>query len=267
MDGLHRVAKVHRTQYLVVQPPCSSEALADQLLRWGFQPSSIHVAPVATVAIDLTKALDDILAQMKSKTRYNIRLSRRKGITVREGTERDLSTFYRLLVATGQRQQFPPYPEAYFSKMWRALVPWRYIRLFLAEYAGEAVSAVLLIPFGDTVIYKKGAWSGRHGKRRPNEALHWAAIKWAKAQGFRYYDLEGIDPKAAGAIVDGRPLPSSLTETVTRFKLGFGGQVVFYPESYDYAYNPLLRWAYARLGRRIANWSVIENALDRLRTR
>jgi lipid II:glycine glycyltransferase (peptidoglycan interpeptide bridge formation enzyme) len=266
VDELERVARAHRSQYLIVQPPCEVGALSNRLLRKGFEPSSTHVAPVATVAIDLVKDLDDILAQMKAGTRRNVRLSQRRGITVREGAAGDLPAFHRLLVATGQRQGFSPYPEEYFTEMWRVLDPSGYVRLFVAEYAGEAVSALLLIPFGDTAIYKKGAWSGRHGDRRPNEALHWTAIQWAKSQGYRYYDFEGINPEAARAIASGEPLPDFLTQTVTRFKLGFGGQLFLYPGPYDYVCNPVLRWAYTTLYRKIANWPITKSTLNRLRT-
>jgi lipid II:glycine glycyltransferase (peptidoglycan interpeptide bridge formation enzyme) len=266
IDELEQVARAHRSQYVVVQPPCNAEIIGDQLLRRGFEPSSTQVAPVATVMVDLAQDLDDILAHMKAGTRRNVRLGQRKGITVREGTPHDLPAFHRLLVATGQRQGFSAYPEEYFAEMWRVLGPHGYVRLLLAEYAGEAVSAVLLIPFGDTVIYKKGAWSGQHGNRRPNEALHWTAITWAKAQGYRYYDFEGIDAQAARAIMEGESLPEGLAHTVTRFKLGFGGQVVLCPEPYEFIYNRALRWTYAAVYRKIANWSVMENVLNRLRT-
>jgi len=148
VNELQQVAKAHRIQLLVIQPADSSEAFAHQLRRWGFRPSPITVVPTATLLIDLTKELDDILAQMKRATRYGIRRSLREGISVREGTERDLPTFYRLLVATGQRQQFSPSPEEYFVKMWRLLRPYGYIRPFLAEYEDEAVSAHLIVPFG-----------------------------------------------------------------------------------------------------------------------
>lgn len=62
---LHRVARAYRTQYLVLQPPADGEALAQQLPRWGFRPSSVEVTPTATVLLDLTQDLDDLLAQMK----------------------------------------------------------------------------------------------------------------------------------------------------------------------------------------------------------
>ena len=43
---------------------------------------------------------------MKQKTRYNIRLAARKGVTVRAGGEADLPAFYRLMEVTAQRDGF-----------------------------------------------------------------------------------------------------------------------------------------------------------------
>jgi lipid II:glycine glycyltransferase (peptidoglycan interpeptide bridge formation enzyme) len=268
INGLHQIAGDHRVQYLVVQPPGNGQTLARQLPCWGFRPSAIRgVQPPATVLIDLRMDLDDILAQMKKKTRYSIRRGLREGITVREGTAEDLPTFYRLMVATSQRQQFSLYPEAYFVEMWRVLHPHGYIRLFVAEYAGEAVSAFLVVPFGDTVVSKVGGWSGCHGRRKPNEVLDWAVIRWAKSHGYCYYDFEGIDPLAARALTDGESLPNSLHQTPTSYKLGFGGQVTLFPPAYDYVYNPLLRWVHTMVSPKIASSSLVKNALSRLRTR
>jgi lipid II:glycine glycyltransferase (peptidoglycan interpeptide bridge formation enzyme) len=267
INELHQVSKAHHVRYLVMQPPNNGESLACQLPHWGFRLGSIAVAPTATVLVDLTKNLDDILAQMRKKTRYGIRRGLREGVTVREGTEDDMPTFYRILVATSQRRQFSLHPEEYFAKMWQVFHPWGYIKLFLVEYDGEAVSAHLVIPFGDTVIAKRGGWTGCYGRCRPNEMLEWATIKWAKSQGYRYYDLEGIDPKAARAIVRGEPLSGSLTQSVTSFKLGFGGQVVLYPEPYDYVYDPLLRWVYSKISTPIGRWSSVKKILNRLSRR
>lgn len=266
MDELFKLIKTHRLQYFILQPPYNGEAFARQLPDRGFRPSPIEFVHTATVLLDLIRDPDEILAQMNSKTRYNIRLGERKGITVREGTANDLSTFYRLLVATGKRQDFSTCSEEYFSFMWDIFAPHGYIKLFLAEYQGEVVSAFLDIPFGDTVLYKRGAWSGVHGNRHPNEVLHWTGIRWAKSQGYRYYDLEGIHPEAARAVLQGEPLPDSTTKTVTTFKLGFGGQVVLLPEIYDYVYNPLLRWSYNAVFPKISDWRVVQGMLQYLRT-
>lgn len=267
IDELLKVAKAQRIQYLIVQPPDNGTTLAQQLHASGFRSSSHNIAPVATVLLDLSQDLEEILAQMKIKTRQNIRRGQRQGMIVREGTERDLSTYYRLLVATGQRQNFSVYPEEYFLRMWRVLRPHGYLQMFVAEYEGEVVSAQLVVPFGDTVINKLSVWSGRHGNRRPNELLQWTTIVWAKTQGYRYYDFEGISPKAASAVLQGRPLPDSMAQTVTSFKLGFGGQVVVYPGAYDYVCNPVLRWAYTTLFPNRTNASAVKKLRKRFRMR
>ena len=165
---LRRVARSWRVYGLILQPPDNGEPWAVDLPRWGFQPSSIGAFPTATVLIDLNQDLDAIMANMKSKTRYNIRLGRKKGIVVREETADDLPEFYRILTDTSQRQSFSTYSEAYYREMNRIFGQFGYFKLFLAEYQGEPVSAMFAISFGDTVLFKRGGWSGRHGNRRPN---------------------------------------------------------------------------------------------------
>ena len=267
IDELHKVAKINSINYLLIQPPHTPKSFVRQLPEWGFQASTIRVAqPTATVQIDLAQDLDSIMSRMNSKTRYNIRLGLRKGITVREGTHRDLPTFYQLLSATAKRQNFSPEPEEFYDVNFRYFDPSGNIKLFFAEYEGEAVSGLLAVPFGDTVIYKRGGWSGHHGKLRPNEVLHWGAIQWSKANNYRYYDFEGILPEAAKIILKGNPLPPSMRETTTRFKLQFGGQVCLLPRGYDYVYNPIIRWFHTNLSSKILNWSLVERVLNRFRT-
>jgi len=264
---LHRLARTCRVRCLVVQPPNDGHALACRLPGWGFWPSAIPVAqPTATLLLDLDRDLDTLLAGMHASTRYNIRLGLRRGVVVRQGTERDLPVICRILETTGQRQGFAPEGEAYLSEMHRILAPRGWLRLFIAEYQGEPVSAGLAICFGDTVFYKRGAWSGRHGKHRPNEALQWEIIRWAKAQGYRTYDFEGIDPACARAVMRGEPIPESLSHTVTSFKLGFGGEVAFFPDAYDYVYNPFLRWMRRSVFHRLEGSTVAHRALNRIRT-
>lgn len=266
LNTLDGVARANKVRYLVVQPPDNDQILAQQLGVLGMQPAAKAVAPIATVMIDLTQELDDILNQMKSKTRYNIRLGQRKGVMVREGAEEDVPAFFHLLALTGDRQAFSSYPQEYFRELWRIFEPGGHVKLFVAECEGEAVSAALAIPFGDKVIYKRGGWSGHHGDKRPNEVLHWAAIRWAKSQGYQYYDFDGIDLDVARLLVQGEPFPNSAIQSVTRFKLGFGGDVYLFPEAYSYVYHPWLRWAYKTVFPRVANSRGVEIVLDRLRT-
>lgn len=263
---LKRLAKSYRILYLVVQPPVENEVI-EALPRLGFQPTTRNVAPTATVVIDLSQDKEEIRAQLRKKTRYGIRRARREGITIREGTEEDLDTLYDIMLVAAERRKYEAYPRSYFAEMWRLFHPHGYIKMLLAEYQGEAVSVHMVIPFGDTLLAKMGYWSGQHGQLRPNELLEWEMIKWAKEQGFRYYDFEGIDPKAAKALQQGEPLPEHLQQSPTSFKLGFSQQIVFFPEAYEYIYHPLMRWLYVRLYQRIANSKRLKRLVHRFRTR
>jgi len=266
LDEIHHLAKANRVRYVVLQPAEADQGLDHRLVHRGYRPCSLEVAPVATTLIDLSDDSDTILARMKSRTRYNIRLGRRKGITVRQGTEEDLQTYYDLLVATSQRKNFTVYPREYFSRIWSVFAPHDKVKLFVAEYEGEVVSAQLAIAFGDRVTNKLSVWSGKYGKFRPNEVLYWAAIEWAKSAGYRYYDLEGIELKIAQALQDTGTVPESLKGPVTDFKLGFGGEIVILPSSKDYIPNPFVRSAYNGFGKKFIESRFFSKVVKQIRT-
>jgi peptidoglycan pentaglycine glycine transferase (the first glycine) len=100
---MHQVAKCYRVQYLLVEPPRASETLAHELLRQGYRPSSRHAQATAPALLDLTQDVDHILRAMRKSIRHNIRLSQRKGMSVRAGNEGDLHTFYSLAMTTCKR--------------------------------------------------------------------------------------------------------------------------------------------------------------------
>lgn len=254
IDGLLLACRAHQVSFLVIQPSSNGELVARQLAKRGFEPGWIELAPTATVLIDLTPDAQEILAHMKRQTRQNIRRGEQRGIQVREGQESDLPAFHRLYAATNERYGTRPYSKEYFADMWHILEPSGLLKLFLATHDTEPVSALLTIPFGDTVVASKLGWSGLQGDSRPNEVLFWEAIKWAKVNGYRFFDLEGIDVEGAKAVLEGRPLPEALQETPTRFKLSFGGEVVLYPGPCDYVRHRLFRWVYDAVKPRLAAW-------------
>ena len=266
-DELKRVVKTDRINLLAVQPAHENTELTKLYLSRGFRPSWLELAPTATILLDLTPYTGQILGQMKRQTRQNIHRSEREGITVREGKQADLPTFYRLHITTSQRQKFKPYSEEYFTKMWGIFSPHGYIRMILAEYAGETVSALLLVPFGDTVIAKTLGWSGQYGERRPNDAVFWASIQWAKTHGYRYFDFEGIDRRGAEIMVSRQPLPEELQHSPDFMKLGFGGQVVLLPTSIEFITNPLFRWLSRKVFGNTKRGPALYDLFDRVRRR
>jgi hypothetical protein len=171
-----------------------------------------------------------------------------------------------MLKATATRQDFSPYPLHYFHAMWRLLEPTGNLKLFLALLGDEVVSGQLIVPFGDTVINKMSVWSGSHGSKRPNEVLQWHSIEWSKRNGYHYYDFEGIDERAAALVQKGEPIPDELKQTVTSFKLGFGGDAARFPPALYLVRNRYLRWGYETVFPRISESAVIRAAVGRYRS-
>lgn len=267
VSAVHNAAKTKRVRLIAAQPPDTGAWIADKLKQDGYHPSPLGGFPTATVMVDLTNDLDDILGAMKSKTRYNVRLSERKGISVRVGAAEDVSTFTSILRLTGERQDFNVNDEKYYASTARIFGVDDGFKLFLAEHDNEVASAMFAIAFGDTVLFKRGGWSGQLGALRPNEAMHWAAIKWAKAAGYRYYNFEGINVEAARRHLAGEKLVSNQLNSVTRFKLGFGGDVHLLPGVLDHVRNPVLGWSYRNLGIRLLDSERVDRVVDFVKSR
>jgi lipid II:glycine glycyltransferase (peptidoglycan interpeptide bridge formation enzyme) len=266
LEALTRAARQARIRTLILQPHGQGSGPVELLQDLGLRPTARSVAPVHTLLLNLRPELEQIMAQIKSRTRYNIRLSGRKDIVVRDGDERDLENYSRLATLTGERQGFSVPSYGYYRRLWQFLAPAGQAKLFLAEYQGELIAAQLAIAFGDTVLNRMTVWSGREGKRKPNEALMWAAIQWAKKQGYTSYDFGGLSPKGADSYETGAPLPEDLKGSVTSFKLGFGGQIITTPEAFTYVGNRLLRLIDKNLLARVEDSKKIKKLANRLRT-
>ena len=243
-SALASLASDQRILFLAAQPPAEAAGWLQELHAYGFQPSKASMAPTASVVVDLSRDQQTLLNAMRPRTRYNTRLSRRRGISVREGSSRDLDLYYELVLATASRKAFSPPPKELFAQIWHVLAPLGHAALLVAENDGRGVAAQLLVTFGDTAVNQLSVWSGDCPDRKPNEALHWEAILWAKARGCRSYDFEGIDPAAARAVLAGEGVPRTLLASYTWFKLGFGGQPTLLPGVYEYFPDPAMRAVY-----------------------
>ncbi|MBN2007331.1 MAG: peptidoglycan bridge formation glycyltransferase FemA/FemB family protein [Anaerolineae bacterium] len=239
-EALRRNARRHRAWALWVEPPLLDTPETQEYLKnLGLRPNSRTIQPARTVLLDIQASEEEVLAQMKSKTRYNIRLAERKGVTVREGTLQDTGVFYALMSETGARDKFGVHSEEYFRRALELFLPTGQVALLLAEIAGEAVAGLMVFALGKTAWYFYGASSDRHRNAMPAYAVQWAAIRWARARGCTIYDLWGI-PDA-----DEETLEAHFTERndglwgVYRFKRGFGGQIVRYVGLWEQSLHPL----------------------------
>ncbi len=187
----------------------------------------------------------EILAGMSASWRRYVNYGPRNGLTVREGAgEDDLDQFYRLLEATGRRDHFHVYPKELFSAMLDHYSAdcaesngTAHMRLLLAEYDGKLVGAVTVAVLGKWAWYLHGASSDEpdHRKLRPNHALQWTAMRWARSLGAVHYDWRTIpDVLEPGEDLYG----------VYLFKRGFGGYERRVIPTHDLVLRPALYWPY-----------------------
>ena len=234
LAGLDRLARSRRAALLKVEPD------AVQFDLPGFRRSPHSIQPPRTLTIDLARGDDDILAAMHHKTRYNIRLANKKGVTAREASRADLPAFNALMQATGARDDFAVNSPAYYEAAFDLFVPGGQARLFVAEVESHIVAGLFAFAHGDRAWYFYGASSDAHRERMPNHALQWRAMRWARSIGCREYDMWGIPDEDEAALEAQYLRRQDGLWGVYRFKRGFGGRVVRFAGAFDRVYNPLL---------------------------
>jgi lipid II:glycine glycyltransferase (peptidoglycan interpeptide bridge formation enzyme) len=181
------------------------------------------------------------MAAMKSKWRYNIRLARRRGITVREGGAGDLQAFYDIYAETGERDGFLIRPYRYYEAAWRTMLAAQEDvenpaggALLLAEHEEEVlpIAGLFLMKYGNCAWYFYGASTDRHRRDMPNHLLQWEAMSWARRQGCTKYDWWG----APSDLED----PLDAMQGVWTFKQGFGASFQPHIGAWDFVTNPPL---------------------------
>lgn len=196
--------------------------------------------PASTLLINLLKSEEELLDAMHEKTRYNIRVAERKGVTVKKtDTNEALEIFLRLNEETAKRDRFVSRAPSHIRSTYLALRDAGMAQIRLAEKNGQTLAASMEIRYGDTVTYLYGASSSAERNAMAPYALHWDAIRSAKREGFRFYDLYGVNPENVSS-----PYYKKSWEGITRFKLGWGGGRVDFVGTWEL---PIRRLAYAIL--------------------
>lgn len=174
------------------------------------------------------KTEEELLANFHSKTRYNLRLSARKGVTVKLCGKEMLPDFARLMQETGNRDGFITRPQAYFETMMDSLG--ENARLYMAFWEDKPIAGTLAIHYGNKVWYLYGASSNEHRNVMPNYQLQWEMIRWALETKSDIYDFRGV----SGDLTPENPLYG-----LYLFKKGFGGDLVEFCGEFEMVYNKL----------------------------
>ncbi len=258
VNALDHAARARGAIALTIEPALpDADAHGEWLHALGFSPSPLgSVQPRRTIVVDIAPDEDAILAAMKQKTRYNVRLAGRKGVTVREASEADLPTFHALMATTGERDAFDVHTPAYYKAAFRLFAPRNQACLLLAEVEKEAVAAVMVFALPPRSWYFYGASSNAHREKMPTYLLQWEGIRWAKSLGCTSYDLYGIPDQDEETLEDQFTQRSDGLWGVYRFKRGFGGALVRSVGAWDRVYAPsryrLYRWMLALRNRTLS---------------
>ncbi len=235
--AFQRGASILKLEPLLWQHEMPAAAWDSLCAKHDLLPHSDTIQPPNTVVIDLRPSLEDILANMKQKTRYNIRLSERKEIVVRRGTRADIAVFNQLMRVTGERDGFGTHDPRYYQTVFDLFAPQNQLALFIAEFEKRPLAAIMVSSFSNKALYLYGASSNEERQRMPTYALQWAAIQWAKTEGCTSYDLWGIPDAPEDE------LEANFTDRrdglwgVYRAKRGYGGQVQRTVGAADRVYN------------------------------
>lgn len=222
----------------------SGEQHVSDLRGRGWRYSSDQVQFKNTVVIDLRRSDDELLEQMKPKTRYNIRLAAKKGVQIRPGTPDDFPAFFRMYAETAVRDGFAIRDERYYNRVWGSFMsapiganhrPW--CESLIAEVDGQPIAGLFVYFFAGRAYYLYGMSMPLHRERMPNHLLQWAAIRLARTRGAAVYDLWGAPDRFAA---------TDKMWGVFRFKEGLGGRTVCTAGAWDFVPRPLWYTVYTR---------------------
>ncbi len=211
------------------------------------------IQPQHTLITDLAVTTDQLLVNMHKKTRYNIRLAEKKGVVIEIGSA-SIDDVWPVFEMTASRDTFRLHGKEYYRDMLNTLsrrdhpqpllVKDGGLRVFLAiaKHEGDILAANIMIDFGKTRTYLHGASSNTKRNFMAPYLLHWELMKDAKSRGITFYDWWGVAPIDAPA--------NHSWAGISRFKRGFGGEEVSYPQTIDVV-QKFWRYLFYRVARKI----------------
>lgn len=225
MAKIYAISKEEKAIFLRFEPKTDE----NEKIPIGFEKGPA-IQPRDTQVLDISKSEDEILAQMHSKTRYNIRLAERKGVSIRisQNNQKDIDDFYDLVEETSARERIVPHSKEHYQGILSVLGS-DMAKLFIAEYKNQAIASAIGIFYGNRCVYVHGASSSEFRNLMAPHLMQWEMIKTAKSQNYKYYDFGGIAPDKAD---ENHPWAG-----ITRFKKSFGGYSEHYLGSIDFPYR------------------------------
>ncbi len=204
----------------------------------SFILSKQNIQPPRTIIVDIRGSEEAILARMKQKCRYNIRLAEKKGVVVRAWD--NLDSFYSMLQITGGRDGFGVHSLEYYRRAYELFHPTGNCELLVAEFENKPLAALMVFESGKRAWYIYGASNDEERNRMPTYLLQWESMRWVKGRGCEEYDLWGVPDEIKSTLEAQFENRNDGLWGVYRFKRGFGGELKRAAQAMDKIYNPLL---------------------------
>ena len=237
-DGIKELGKKYNAFVLRIEPDIKKDdqefrKIVEEIgykIKDDAKDFKDEIQPRFVFRLDIKgKTEDEVLAGCHQKTRYNIRLAKRKGVVVKEGTREDLKDFHKIMIETGSRDGFIIRSLDYFEKMYDELAP-KHMKLLMAYYEDKPISGLIPIMYGNKTWYLYGASSNQHRNLMPNYLLQWEMIRQAIQNKCDIYDFRGV----SGVVDETHPQYG-----LYRFKKGFGAEFTEFIGEVYWPFKPL----------------------------
>jgi len=239
-DEINSILKREKILGVQVEPNTNDKEWLEYFEEFKFEKTENDLQPRHTLILDIRQDKEDILKQMHQKTRYNIRLAKKKEVTV-EVDNSKFKEFWDLLKKTEERQKISMFSEHYFKNILK--LP--FVKLYIARYEGKVIAANIMVFWNHMATYLFGSSDYEYRKIMAPHLLQWQAIKDSKENDGWFYDFWGAAPRDAS----GR---EGNWGGFTRFKMGFSpeAELTEYLGTYEKLNYPVRTGVYRFLQKR-----------------
>ena len=234
-DNIQEIAQRYNAIFSLLEPTEDIFNNYAKVFNTYTEKSSIERLPHQTQTLDLTLSEEDLLKNMHSKMRYNIRLAQKKGFEIRTIAHNSpefnkyFDSFFDLIQETSQRGKFAVHPKTHYKHLLEHKSPTDIkVSLIIAEYEGKILAANIILDTLDQRIYLHGASSNQYRNLMAPPLLQWHSILEAKKIGKKIYDFWGVSKTKKS------------WQGISRFKMQFGGYTIDYPNSQIFIHRRLM---------------------------
>ena len=249
---LEGLARKENIVFIKIEPDVEIEKFKLKKSKIKIIKSQKDIFAKSTFLVDLTKPEEDLFRSLNQKTRYNVRVAQKNNVVVEVSDKVD--DFVKLQRETAKRNGFYLHPDSYYKTVFELFAEKKMAKIISAKYKGKILTSWMLFIFKDVWYYPYGGSSSEQRNLMHSNLVAWEAIKLAKREGGKVFDMWGALGK--------NPNEKDPWYGFHRFKSGYGGELVEYPGAYDLVVNQKMyllmnmvdkaRWIFLRLKKRVA---------------